>query len=873
MYDQSARRDRNNRIINGIMSGHAPVLLLCPTSSSYLDFLPDLANNYRTVYYYTAIWNTHVDFLLFFAKNVFSDKEYAIAEQYVNCHPNDYERILLKKIFSKISLVHNDCLFFLGGLEALPPSFDLTLFEYMITNCPDNLKLVFCSTVIPHMSYHIDDKSFPRIIVCDRPGEELPFTEQLFDEVFTEERLEVLHELSVCPYVEKDFAEKMYPGSSAFIAALARSYRPIVVRIGDYYRFHPELGAMLEKIRGKKPVHSVRDMNVEYLRFCFECGRYKRTLEKAVRCRDKDYLEKAVEALFERGQEEYVFSVLSSSPSLPSSYICDTIKKVTEGNLYGALEDTKKIKSEIIRNRMYYMISFMTDRRKDAFAELCNELVSDPKKYFSYVRLVVLFTYSEKKALGALPGLQRQIEARFNEGVEDIEFLHFTSKIYSANGNYAEAKRFLSRIKELCDYYRYSYVQSWSFFFNMPIDTVATYAQETNNTLLACCSYLYDGNKPQALACLKEIQNKDVYNQENMLSLALQSLFYAEAGNPDFGRSLSLLYAVSCEREDREESSLFYTSLACCEWMARNNARALICLQKAQKTSVDAFFSFLAKALEIDCNLDSAGASVNEKRTEKLLMTAKERKYDNAIVVLRGVFAPILAYAEKNGICPEYIASLRPLLVRKKETMSGKRNIQIKFFGSSAVYMDKREIFWKTKKCKELFLLYNLYPDGIERNKIISEIWPDYVYASAVNNLKTTNNLIRRTLREYGIPFDFVYANGKYKLMTEYSESDLGVYRSLSKDYNEASDLRKRAILAGRMLSLSDEGFAPDCEMPCFRQEDRRIREEQSLLLAALIKDMIASADFLNAKRFLLKLEKIGLFDCANLRSEIDKMV
>ena len=101
--------------------------------------------------------------------------------------------------------------------------------------------------------------------------------------------------------------------------------------------------------------------------------------------------------------------------------------------------------------------------------------------------------------------------------------------------------------------------------------------------------------------------------------------------------------------------------------------------------------------------------------------------------------------------------------------------------------MDKREIFWKTKKCKELFLLYSFYPDGIERNKIISEIWSDYVYASAINNLKTTNNLIRKTLKEYGIPFDFSYANGKYKLTTEYSESDIDAYRALQKEYARLS--------------------------------------------------------------------------------------
>ena len=147
------------------------------------------------------------------------------------------------------------------------------------------------------------------------------------------------------------------------------------------------------------------------------------------------------------------------------------------------------------------------------------------------------------------------------------------------------------------------------------------------------------------------------------------------------------------------------------------------------------------------------------------------------------------------------------------------------------------------------------------------------MYASAINNLKTTNNLIRKTLKEYGIPFEFTYANGKYRLTTERCESDIESYRLLQKEYAEADDLRKKAILASRMLSLTDEGLALDCELPSLKQEDRRIKEEQSLMLTGLIREMIRLNDYLNAKRFLLRLEKIGLFACEKLKTEIDKLV
>ncbi len=875
LINQPSRRDRNNRIINSIMSGQTPVFLLCPTEPSYLDFLPDLTNNYHTVYTYSAAWNTQVDFLLYFAKTVLSEEEYAVAEAYVNCRQDGYERMLLKKILLKIFLVHNDCLFFLTALEKLDPSFDFSIFEYLMAECPDNLKLVFCSTAVPHIFYGMNDRAFPRIIVCDRPGEELPFSESVFTEdFFDESRLHVLKELSVCPYVDNNFAERLFPGSSLLLAALARNYRSVILKAGDFYSFHPLARAALEKVCDK-PCRSFSELTQKYVSFYFENGQYRSALEKAIEFNKPDMVEKTVAVLFEKGQEDFVCRLfMRYKLSLPDLPICNAFTKAAAGDFRGALEASKKTERESVRKKAYYMLSFyLPDVRKEAFNRFCNELDKEPELLFSCVGFIGYLTYSEKKTLGVLPGFIKTTERIFEEGTKDIVFLHYVSKIYAAIGNYVEAKKFLLRIKELCDYYRYSYAQSWSFFFNMPIDIVASYAKETSNTLLECCGYLYEGNKAQVLSCLKKIENKDVYNPEGMLGLALQSLFYAEAGDPDFGRSLALLYAVLCEREDREESSLLFTSIAYCEWMLRNNNRAIAILQKVQKTNTDAFFSFLTAALEIACTLDAEPYSVVEKRLEKLLSVAEKREYDNAIVVLRTLFTPLISFAERNGICSDYSSKMSLLLVRNKEATVGRKNIQVKYFGSSAVYMDKREIFWKTRKCKELFLLYSFYPDGIERNKIISEIWSDYVYASAINNLKTTNNLIRKTLKEYGIPFEFTYANGKYRLTTERCESDIESYRLLQKEYAEADDLRKKAILASRMLSLTDEGLALDCELPSLKQEDRRIKEEQSLMLTGLIREMIRLNDYLNAKRFLLRLEKIGLFDCEKLKTEIDKLV
>ena len=866
------RTERNNRIINGVMSGKAPVLLLCPTSPSYLDCLPDLVNNYRTVFYYDAAWETQIGFLLCMAKKILSEEEYERAVCFQRCLTDDRKSALVKKILSEIASIPNDCLMFFCGLEKLKGSFDMSMLEILLSECPDNLKIVFCSTSIPRINYQIESKFFPRIVICDREGDELPFEGSvLSDGYFSRKQLECMRDLSCLDRVHKEFVEKQCNGLCEGLNALGRTFRSLVLTLGEYYVFHPRLKEYLEKDFGKADEAKIKG---DYVRFFYETKRYVLALEKAVVFGEIGTAEKAVEALFLSDREDYVYLFfLENTMQVTSSSLCETLQKSVRNEIEEALKLSEKIQDETVRKRIYYALSFQTDRRKEVFSTFCNEIADDFESILKYVLIIYLLNYSEKKQLGAIPGFLEWTNKTILPTTTDPSYLHFISRLHSAAGSYASAKLYLEKIKTLCDYYSYSYVQSWTFFFNMSIDTVGSYAQETSNKFLECCAHLYRGNKTQALACLKSIDTGELFSSDSLLGTALKSMFYGEAGNPEFGKSLSLLYAVACERERREESNFLYISLAYCEWLLRNNANALSYIKYSKVDDMDAFFSFFAKALTIHCTMDRERPNVVDKEVEELFSMAKTSGYENAVIVLRSCFLPLIKYAKDRNICAEYVTSIYSILAQKRSALVGKKTIQIKFFGHTAVYADRREISWKTKKCKELFLFYKLYPNGTDRNGILSEIWSDYVYTSAVNNLKTTNNLIRKTLKEYGIPFEFSYANGKYKLTADYAESDYDTYNGLVKEYGSVRDIRKKSILVSRMIAYVEEGFASDCEVPLFKERNRSIKEEVSVFLSALIKDLIKEDNYTEAKRFLIKLERMGLFDCEKLRTEIDKMV
>lgn len=856
------------------MSGHAPVLILCPTSPSYLDFLPDLVNNYRTVYYYDAFCESQSDFLFGIAEKVLSAEEMIVARSYCDCHAEDCRITVLKKVLSDIALLQNDCLFFLSGLEKMTDAFDLSLLETLLTDSPDNLKIVFCSTTIPHIDYNLSSNSFPRIIICDKDGEALEFDGSVLKEgYFTDEQRSALYALSSLGAVHRDFAEWRCPGIGTAINALARNYRSVVLRLGEYYFFHPELNDFLSSFRPTD--HDENKLKEEYVRFYYESGDYVASLEHSYNYGIPSYVEKSLEMLLLSGRETYVYSFFKANDPATFSFvpICLALERSRKKDHDGAFEAADRIENEKVKRILKFVFSLFCEKRKETFSAFCEDVARDFSEIETYSHYIYLFTYSEKKRIGSLPGFLQWADKNVLPNAVNIAFLHYMSHIYEANGNYASAKKYLVRIKELCDYYSYSHVQSWTFFFTMPIDTVATFAQDTSNSFLECCGYLYLNNKTQALSCLKNIKYNNDYSPDGMLGTALQGLLYGEAGDPDFGRSLLLLYAVSCEREKREDSSLFYISLAYCEWLLRNESRALICLKHGKKGYVDAFFSFLSLAIEIDCTMERDRAAIVDKKIEELLRISEKSCYENAFLVLQTCFSPILTYAVKHDICTEYVSHIRSLLSKRKLFVTGKKSIQIKFFGNTSVHIDRREISWKTKKCKELFLLYKFFPEGIERGKIIDEIWSDYVFASAVNNLKTTNNLIRKTLREYNVAFEFSYVNGKYKLSTDFSESDLDVFIGLSKEFGIVQDMRKKTIILNRMLAYMDEGFASDCEIKCFTKQNEKIKEEISVYLSALIKELIRADDYTNAKRFLLRLERIGYFDCEKLRSEVDKMV
>ena len=808
------------------MSGHAPVLLQCPTSPSYLDFLPDLVNNYRTVYCYDASWESQTDFLLCIAEKVLSKEEWLVAKSFCDCYAENYKKTVLKKILSKIALLQNDCLFFFSGLETLNDSFDLSLLEFLLTDSPDNLKIVFCSTTVPHIDYNISTHSFPRIIICDKEGECLKFDGEILREnYFTNEQRRSLCTLSALGVVHKDFAELLCPGIGIAVNALARSYRSVVLCLGEYYLFHSDLRDFLLSVCS--PLWDEEKTKEEYVRFLYESKRYVESFEKSHIYQISTYLGKSLEKLMSTGRESYIYSFFKSNRiSIPSLPICNALEKSIQNDYLGGIEAAKAIENESVRKIFTFSFSLFCEKRKEAFTAFYDEIAEDYSRIEVYSRLIYLFTYSEKKHLGSLPGFMQWMDKNVLPKSTDIAFLHYISRIYSATGNYISAKKYLVRIKELCEYYSYSHVQSWTFFFTMPIDTVATFAQDTNNAFLECCGYLYLRNKTQALSCLNKIKHNDDYSSDGMLGTALQGLFYGEAGDPDFGRSLLLLYAVLCEREKREDSSIFYTALAYCEWLLRNEAKAFFYLHHGKRGHVDAFFAFLSHALEINCTIERERTAIIDKKVEELFKTAQECGYDNALVVLQSCFVPLMTYAMKREICPEYVARIQLLLSKKKEFVPGKKNIQIQFFGNTSVHIDRREISWKTKKCKELFLLYKFFPEGIERSKIIDEIWSDYVFASAVNNLKTTNNLIRKTLRDYNVAFEFSYVNGKYKLSTDFPECDYDVFCGLVKEFDSLHDVRKRIVILNRLLAYFDEGFASDCEIKCFIEENEKIKEE-----------------------------------------------
>ena len=224
------------------------------------------------------------------------------------------------------------------------------------------------------------------------------------------------------------------------------------------------------------------------------------------------------------------------------------------------------------------------------------------------------------------------------------------------------------------------------------------------------------------------------------------------------------------------------------------------------------------------------------------------------------VFGPILSEAESHNIEPDIVSKIKALIDSKNGAGGdqGILNVTMLGAGVTSITSHGKEIQWKTRKSKELFLHYILAGEnGIDRNVIIDYMWKDYVYDSAINNLKTTNNIIRKTLTQYGIKFKLEYINSTYVLHLEDLNCDYHRFLKLSRDFSETESLTEKVRIMRNILRLYKGDLCTELDYADFNNARNAVRHELIFGLINVIRLLARENHKTDAKEFWSVLKNI----------------
>lgn len=912
--------------INEIMSSkNSSTIILSRTDGENAGFIADLANNYRTTYWVNASYDNDYSLALAIAYKVFEDSSEMSKslEQYNYCKL-DFTKdiVILNAVLDYIAKLHYNCLLIIDNMETVSGGFNTRTIESILKNCPKNLKIVLVSEKFLELNYNIFIDATPKLI-CKEQTETTYFDESIADEPLSEDEFAFLHALSKHRFAESGFIDSVIPGGSELINKLSLKYRSSIMQTGgNMYNINSKLAALLEE-RGKGGNFTDEEYNdALYAYYIGDNGRNAlKALKIALSLGDGKKINDAVKKIVDEKSEIfhlYEFSACVGKISFPdfteeqlyARYFKIIYEILGAGEYEKAEESSRKILSEISETHPLepqitscLIRALYSSGKKSEGAEYARNYVWDKAERYGEDYLVKITAVVEKLAAG-LKSLNMSIIVQRFRAVENFLLdKRFSDEFWYVNmlqtfvgcnldlGNYKKAIGHLNTIKKLIPFYVIPSNMVGAYFFAGDMELAAKTAKDiiegskcnnvtsnlTDAYALLGLTEFYHNKISDATYYLNEAV-KQASSDENTLltAIAIRAMMCAETGMNEYAKDLVLLYLKRCEITESKHLALMHGAAAYCFWHNKEKDKALFHARKCVVgSSSRSAFWLISTAIIIIYMFDSDDYKSCRTLVEKFLGASKNFGMEMVEVVCVDLFNPIIVYAEQNGIETEYVNFIKSKIKERNARINTEGALKIKFMGNTDVSVGGRELLWKTKKAKELFLLYVLKGEGgIDRNEIIEMFWGDYVYVSAINNLKTTNNIIRNTLSAQGIQFKLEYANSRYTMKIEIGETDYDAYLKTYESAEKEKDLSRKIMSVTRLIGMYSDGFASDVKITYFADIHEKLKEELALIIVKLIKELVNAENYLEAKRFASVLKKMQPnLEYGSLVADIDKKI
>lgn len=914
-----------NAVINDIMTCDAKsVFMICDGTYNRVDLLRELCNRHYKHYRFNPVTDDFFRLGATLCASVLGN-DCSLAPLVRGVENCDFvgTASAISAVLNKIEAENRAVLFVFDAMHRLPADFDYSAFVYLIKHAPSNLKIVLSATEYFKLDFTRLEPDYPYIVGAEhlpRKADCYGYEEYLSD--LDDEQKSFLKYVADFSFVIGTVAERALPGSESVLKYLVRKG----VYVYQYSAYGEDCyileNGLREYLLGSdyaKPNYADVSYEDRYFSYVSERGPVGTDLTHALELRRYADAEGIVKAYCTRdGSAFEIYSYAKAHPDfvlacgIPDEYAglnllraCALVIK-DPAALDPDLASTLVSEYEGKDLDLYYgglcvllnALAAETDAEKvDRFVGELKAKIEDGS--IDKMRLLHAAAFADSpilKCLFTITEAESYLRAAaVKPNVWYPKLAEIVAFQYVRTGNYRSAYAVAETLRAMLPGYIIpAKISAVNYFgvgpeLGLPaIKQALAYAEERDDnselsllySVLAISEfYKGDGEAVERYMHLAMSNTSDKRDDESrFFALMVRSLLRSLGGDVETARRLAHSCLKYAEAHCPKYVVQAATAYAYASYKIGDRDTAYAYATEAIRASGGnrSCAWMLSTGIIANCLFSTGDLRDVDKITDNMLKVVASHGLTMVVVNFADdVFEPLLKHARANGIEPETVARIDELTLFGKNALSAESTLKIGMFGDVSISVNGKEIQWKTRKSKELFLHYVLAGDlGIDRNVIIDYLWKGYLYESAINNLKTTNNIIRNTLTQNGIEFKLQYVNSRYVLTIDNVENDYELYKKSMDEYCKTDDVKAKAALMDGMLSIYKADFATDMSMSDFTHERIGIKQEMIINLIKLVKLLTREGEYTEAKRFLGSLILIDKDnDYSHMTADLDKFI
>lgn len=929
------RLDQNvNSVINEIMAGdNTCVFLFANEELNKEDFVSEISARYFKHFWFSPKLDDMYELCMTLAESImFEDASTRLRLRQLLFCQSQYNgpKSVIRSILEYIKNVKREVLVVFEDMHLLPNDYDYSLLRYFINNAPRNLKILISSNDFLSIGLYGFEPRYPMLIdskILSHKTDECSYEEYLSD--LDESQVAFLCYIAKAGMMSANRLNDFYPEGRSVLKYLSRkglfvreraryyhndyvyllddSFRSYLLSVSD--RYEKYLGDYASTDLNDLIVSGITDINHNY----FEYATY------AIKIKSYAHAEKAVECIFhcpnhiaklpnylKAHKELLKFNPSKEYPFVSAFKIClDTVQGVANEDTLIEVQALKlrfKERGDLITYGLLCTAECMlydgmgeTEKVLDLIEEVKTLKDADERLKYVYVTVLLMMPnfprYSSLKASEIEALLQNDAvkdEFWYFKAVEDLGFYYYTL------GNYRKSLEMANSLHELLPTYVVPPRLVAMCYFDLTelaiverrVDDALSFSLENGleeeiHMLYTAKSliYAYRGDKENSVKysdlSLQKICVSDSY--EKFFTIMVRIWQHARAGEHVYAHDLARVYLAYARAKAPEYVPFMLSALGYALFKMGNVEEAYQLAKEAIKRGANRSVAWLmCMGIATNYLLYKGDVKEADLLLGNIIKAASTHGMLKLIVDYAiDVFAPILDYAENNGIEPQAIAEILSQVRLKEGKEEVSSAVKINMFGDVYITVNGKELQWKTRKSKDLFLHYVLAGDvGIDRNVILDFLWKDYLYESAINNLKTTNNIIRKTLDGAGVKYKINYLNSRYSIKVENLDNDYVRYKMLVENYGKEPEIMRKAEIMDDILKIYKADFALDIAYSDFEHERVSIKQELVINMIKLIRGLAKAGEYVESKRFLNSLMLIDSDnDYNHMVYELDKFI